>query len=266
MKRRYAAVAALGIVFLALGGCATPAAPSSSSSGGGSTDTSPSGTVTVFAAASLTDVFETIADEFRSQNPSIKVVFSFAGSSDLVSQLIEGAPADVLASADQDNMKKAEDGGIIAGTPELFASNTLQIVVPTGNPSGVEDFADLARGNVKVVVCAPQVPCGAATEKVEQSTGTVLKPVSEESSVTDVLAKVTSGEADAGLVYVTDVERAGDAVEGISFDGADSARNLYPISATKDSANPEGAAAFIAFVQSSAGQKILADAGFAPAS
>ncbi|MFD1715822.1 molybdate ABC transporter substrate-binding protein [Amnibacterium flavum] len=266
MRRSFSALAVIGAALVTLTGCSAPASteetPAASPTASESTL---SGTVTVFAAASLTDVFGQIADEFMAANPGTDIAFSFGGSSDLVSQLIEGAPADVFASADQNNMAKAVEGGVIAGEPELFASNTLSIVVPAGNPAGVEDFADLAGEGVRVVVCAPQVPCGAATEKVEAETGVALAPVSEEQSVTDVLAKVSSGEADAGLVYVTDVKRAGDAVEGIAFDASAAAVNLYPIAVTRGAADPETAAAFVAFVLGDTGQRLLAAAGFGAA-
>ncbi|HCB56736.1 MAG TPA: molybdate ABC transporter substrate-binding protein, partial [Arthrobacter bacterium] len=133
------------------------------------------------------------------------VTLNFAGSSDLVTQITQGAPADVFASADTKNMTKLSDAKLIDGTASNFATNVLEIAVPPSNPASISSFADLAKPGVKVVVCAPQVPCGAATETIEKATGTTLTPVSEESSVTDVLGKVTSQEADAGLVYVTDV-------------------------------------------------------------
>ena len=142
------------------------------------------------------------------------MTFSFAGSSDLVTQLQQGAPADVFASADTKNMDKATADNLVQGDPVNFASNTLEIAVPPDNPAKITSFADLAEAGVKVVVCAPQVPCGSATQKVETATGVTLKPVSEENSVTDVLNKVTTGEADAGLVYNTDVKSAGDKVAG----------------------------------------------------
>lgn len=124
--------------------------------------------------------------------------FSFAGSSDLVTQLTQGAPADVFASADTKNMDKARQAGLLAGAPVNFASNTLTIAVAPGNPKGIKTFQDLAKPGLNVVVCAPQVPCGSATQNVENKTGVTLTPVSEESSVTDVLNKITSGQADAG--------------------------------------------------------------------
>lgn len=219
--------------------------------------------ITVFAAASLKKTFTEIGKDFEAENPGSTVVFSFAGSSDLVAQLTQGAPADVFASADAANMKKATDGGLVAGTPTDFATNTLTIVVPPGNPKGVKGFADLARDGTKVVVCAPQVPCGSATEKVEAVSGTTLRPVSEESSVTDVLNKVTAGEADAGLVYVTDAAGAGDKVTAVPFPESSGAVNTYPIAVLKDSKQQELAQKFVALVTGAKGKAVLADAGFA---
>lgn len=221
-----------------------------------------SGTVTVFAAASLKATFTRLADEFEVGNPGTKVTLSFAGSSDLVTQITQGAPADVFASADTKNMAKLSDAKLTDGTATNFATNVLEIAVPPSNPASVASFADLARPGVKVVVCASQVPCGAATDTIEKASGVTLSPVSEESSVTDVLGKVTSGEADAGLVYVTDVKGAGDKVKGIALAEAGKAVNTYPIATVGSSRNKELAAAFIAMVTGTEGRKTLADAGF----
>lgn len=165
--------------------------------------------LTVFAAASLKSVFTELGKRFEDANPGATVEFNFAGSSDLATQLTQGAPADVFASADAPNMNKVVDAGLVHGDPVDFAANTLTIVTAPGNPKHITSFADLTKPGISVVVCAPQVPCGAATEKVEKATGVTLHPVSEESAVTDVLGKVTSGQADAGLVYVTDAKGAG---------------------------------------------------------
>ena len=216
----------------------------------------------VFAAASLKQSFTQIGEQFKTDNPGTSVEFSFAGSSDLVTQLTQGADADVFASADTKNMDKAAQAGLLAGDPVNFASNTLTIAVAPGNPKGIASFQDLTKDGLNVVVCAPQVPCGSATEKVEKATGVELKPVSEESSVTDVLNKVTTGEADAGVVYVTDVAGAGDKVTGVDFPESKDAVNTYPIAALKGSANAELAQKFIAYVTGEAGQKVLDQAGF----
>ncbi|WP_291048902.1 molybdate ABC transporter substrate-binding protein [Herbiconiux sp.] len=250
----------------------TLAACSSGSTGAPATSAAPAatetaaaleGSITVFAAASLKSTFTELADEFEAANPGVTVELNFAGSSDLVTQITEGAPADVFASADEKNMAKLTDGGLIeADAPVDFATNVLTIAVPPGNPAGIAAFSDLAKPEVKTVICAAQVPCGSATVTVEEATGVTLTPVSEESSVTDVLGKVTSGEADAGLVYVTDVIAAGDAVEGIEFPESGEAVNTYPIAPVTASANAEIAQAFIDFVTGSTGQGVLSAAGF----
>ena len=255
LPRAAAAALAAGAVLAALTGCSASAATSASSA-------EPSGSITVFAAASLKASFTEIATAFEEEHPGSTVELTFAGSSDLVTQISNGAPADVFASADEKSMARLADAGLIAGDPVDFATNTLEIAVPPANPAGIASFADLARDGVKTVVCAPQVPCGAATTAVETATGVDLRPVSEESSVTDVLGKVTSGEADAGLVYVTDVAAAGDAVVGIPFPESAQTVNTYPIAPVAGSAAPELAAAFTAYVAGDVGRTVLAAAGF----
>jgi molybdate transport system substrate-binding protein len=256
-----AATAASVTLLAGCGGSSTPAGQASSSAPAGS---SASGqTLTVFAAASLKATFTTIGQQFETAHPGTKVTFSFAGSSDLVTQLQQGAPADVFASADTNNMTKVVTDKLVAGSPVNFATNTLEIAVPPDNPAKVTSFADLSKPGVKLVVCAPQVPCGAAAEKIETATNTTLKPVSEENAVTDVLGKVESGEADAGLVYVTDVKGAGDKVKGIPFDESKEAVNTYPIAALTASKNAELAGQFVQLVTGTEGQQVLSAAGFA---
>jgi molybdate transport system substrate-binding protein len=235
---------------------------SAAPAGSGSATSQLSGTVTVFAAASLKATFTQLAHDFEAKNPGTKVTLSFAGSSDLATQITQGAPADVFASADTRNMAKLADAGLLDGTAANFATNILQIAVPPSNPASIATFADLARPGVKVVVCASQVPCGAAADTVEKTAGVTLAPVSEESSVTDVLGKVTSGEADAGLVYVSDVKGAGDTVKGIPFDEASKAVTTYPIATVGLSRNKDLAEAFIAMVAGDEGRKTLSAAGF----
>ncbi|WME24554.1 molybdate ABC transporter substrate-binding protein [Brachybacterium sp. GU-2] len=218
-------------------------------------------TLHVFAAASLQEPFEELGEQFESEHEDVTVEFSFAGSSTLVEQIQQGAPADVFASADTKNMDKLTDAGLEEADPVDFTTNTLRIAVPAGNPAGVTDLASLT-GDLNLVVCAPEVPCGAATETVEEAAGLEFAPVSEEQSVTDVLNKVTSGEADAGLVYVTDVEKAGDAVEGIDFPEAQEAVNTYPITTVDGSANPQLGQEFVDLVTGEEGQKVLAGYGF----
>ena len=249
--RRAAATALAVALAAAASGCAAP-------SGGGAPDKN----LTVFAAASLKAPFTALATKFEAGHPGTRVTLSFAGSADLSTQLGQGAPADVFASADQKNMAKVAGAALVEGAPRDFASNVLAIAVPPANPANIGSFADLARPGTKLVVCAAQVPCGAAAATIAAKAGVALKPVSEESAVTDVLGKVTSGEADAGLVYVTDVKAAGDKVKGVDFPESAYAVNKYPIAALKDSKNKELAAAFVALVSGAEGQQVLADAGF----
>jgi molybdate transport system substrate-binding protein len=261
------ALAVIGALAFSLAGCASSASGTSDvgtdpASAPATTAPELSGTITVFAAASLKATFTELATEFEVANPNLTVALNFAGSSDLVTQITNGAPADVFASADEKNMTTLTEAGLVSVTPVDFATNVLEIAVPPSNPANIATFSDLAKVGVKTVICAAQVPCGAATVTVETATGVDIQPVSEESSVTDVLGKVTSGEADAGLVYVTDVAAAGDAVQGIEFAEASEAVNTYPIAPVAASANPEAAAAFAAFVTSDAGLKVLAAAGF----
>lgn len=221
-------------------------------------------TLTVFAAASLQKPFEAIAERFEEDNPGVDVVLSFDGSQSLVDQLGAGAPADVLATADARTMARAEDAGTVR-VPQEFATNTLTLIVPAGNPAGVTGL-DSSLDGAKLVVCAPEVPCGAATEQLETNAGVELAPVSEESKVSDVRGKVESGQADAGIVYRTDAAEAGDRVEAIDIAGADEVVNAYPIAVTAD-AGADGqrfadAETWIRAVTSDWGRKIMADAGF----
>jgi molybdate transport system substrate-binding protein len=189
----------------------------------------------------------------------VEVRLSFGGSSDLVQQIQAGAPADVFASADTANMDKLGDDAV---DPAPFATNTLEIAVPPDDPAKVTRLADLGRSGLKLVVCAPEVPCGAATAAVARKAGVTLRPVSEEQSVTDVLGKVSSGEADAGLVYVTDVRAAGAAVKGVPFAESRSVVNTYPIAALQDGEHRDLARQFVGFVTGPDGRQVLADAGF----
>ncbi len=220
-------------------------------------------TLTVFAAASLTTTFEELEKTFEAEHPDVDVKLSFGGSSDLVAQLTEGAEADVLASADTKNMDKLVDAGLTDGEPVEFATNTLTIAVPPGNPAGVQDLADLGHDDLSVVLCAPEVPCGNAALEVAEAAGVTLAPDSEEQSVTDVLGKIESGEGDAGLVYVTDVTAAGDRVEGIAFPESADVVNHYPIAVVADTPRTELAREWVDLVLGD-GQAVLAAAGFGP--
>ncbi len=260
MKRSPLLMSVAALAALLLSGCASSAseeAPESSPSA-----EALSGDITVFAAASLTATFTELAEDFEAAHDGVTVTLNFAGSSALVTQLDEGAPADVFASADEANMTKAEDAGLVTGDPVIFATNVLEIAVPAGNPAGISDFADLAGDGVRLVICAPEVPCGAATVSVAEAAGVTLSPVSEESAVTDVLGKVASGEADAGLVYRTDVAGAGDTVEGIEFDESSAVVNQYPIALLDESTNSATAQAFIDYVTGETGTAALTAAGF----
>lgn len=220
-------------------------------------------TLTVFAAASLTKTFTELEKSFEKANPGVDVKLSFGGSSDLVAQITEGAKADVFASADEKNMTKLVDADLAEGDPQQFATNKLTIVTPPRNPGAITGLADFGDESKNIVVCAPEVPCGAAALKVAELAGVTLKPDSEEQSVTDVLAKVLSGEADAGLVYVTD---ASDdvAVDTESFPESDKVINDYPIVGVKDAASPDLAKKWIELVTGAEGQKVLEEAGFGP--
>ncbi|MGH3726424.1 MAG: molybdate ABC transporter substrate-binding protein [Mycobacterium sp.] len=248
---------------LTMSGCGSRTASDNGAGPGGTPDTTTS-TVTlhVLAAASLRGTFTEIGKSFETTHSGTKVDFTFAGSSDLVTQLTQGAEADVLATADSANMDKAWKAHAVVN-PVDFAANTLTIVVAPGNPKGIATFADLARPGLDVVTCAPQVPCGAATATASKDTGVQLNPASEESSVTDVLNKVIAGQADAGLVYVTDAKAAGDKIAAVSFPEARTIVNTYPIAVTANSRNTERANQFVETVTGDVGHKILAAAGFA---
>ena len=265
MKHLTRLLAGAAVLSLALAGCASAApspAPSQTSAAPETSAPPAETTLTVFAAASLTKTFTELGKTFEAEHAGVTVSFNFAGSSDLVAQIQQGAPADVFASADEKNMTKATDESLIAGEPVIFATNVLSIAVPPDNPAKITGLADLAKDGVKLVICAPEVPCGAATVKVAEAAGLTLKPVSEEAKVTDVLAKVASGDADAGLVYATDVAGAEGKVLGIDFPESAGAVNKYPIGTLAGSANGDLAAEFVALVTGATGQQVLADAGF----
>lgn len=262
-RRLTALAAAAGLSALVLTGCGGQtgggdAAASSPGSGSGNGEK----TLRVSAAASLTRSFDTLAEDFEKDHPGVDVSVNYGGSSGLAQQLTEGASADVFASADQKNMAKLTDAGLAKGEPRVFATNVLTLVVPQDNPAGIESFQDVVDKNIKLVTCAPEVPCGAATQKAEKANGATLQPVSQENAVTDVLGKVTSGQADAGIVYVTDAKSAGDTVKSIEIPRTGEAVNTYPIVALGKAKNPELAREFVDLVTGERGQKVLEDAGF----
>ncbi len=253
---------AMAAAALLAAGCSSTGSSDPKSDAAESGASTTSETLTVFAAASLEPVFTELAEKFESDNPGVQVVFNFAGSQALQEQIVEGAPADVFASANTTQMEPVVEAGLTTEDPVVFATNQLTIVTPPGNPKSVESFADLADPDILLAICAPEVPCGSATEKIESQTGITLSPVSEEQAVTDVLAKVQADEADAGLVYKTDAIDAGDTVERVDFDEAKDAVNDYPIATIADSANPELAAAWMELILGTDGQAALEQAGF----
>jgi molybdate transport system substrate-binding protein len=248
----------IGLAALALAGCGSSGSSTSSSV---SASGSPSGSIAVFAAASLTEAFTAIGRAFEAASPGTKVTFNFGASSALAQQITSGAPADVFAAASAKNMQQVVDGKA-ANASTAFARNVLEIAVPPGNPAQVAGLADLGEPGVKVVLCQPQVPCGALAQTVLGKADVTVEPVSLEADVRSTLAKVQLGEADAALVYVTDVTAARDKVKGIEIPADVNAATTYPIATLSDSKNTGLAQAFVAYVLSSAGQSELRKAGF----
>lgn len=259
--RRLAGLAA------ALGACALAGCSSSGSSTAPSTATSASsgtsgtGTITVFAAASLTGTFTQLGKQFEAANPGDTVKFSFGPSSGLATQITSGAPADVFASAAPANMSTVVKAGD-ATSPQDFAKNTAEVAVPPGNPGGVTTVSDLSKSSVKTALCQPQVPCGVVASQVFENVGITVRPVTLQPDVKSVLTQVELGNVDAGVVYVTDVKAAGSKVKGVTVPAGKNASTLYPIAAVNDSAHKSEAKAFVAYVMSPAGQKVLGAAGF----
>jgi molybdate transport system substrate-binding protein len=246
----------------AAGAAASTSEPPESSSPAGSL----TGDINVFAAASLTEAFEQIGDAFEAQHPDVDVVFNFAASSDLVTAIVDDeAPADVFASADQNNMDRLVDAGRNAGEPETFATNTLEIIVEAGNPLGITGVEDLADPDLIFVTCDPAVPIGAYTQQVLEAAGVSVTPASLEENVRGIVTKVTSGEADAGIVYATDVLVAGDEAEGVAIPNDINVVAEYPIAAVGDAPNVDGGAAFVEFALGDASQQVLSRHGFGPA-
>ena len=227
--------------------------------GGGAADATD--TVTVLAAASLTEGFTQIADAFEQANPGVRVVISFGPSSGLVSQVIEGAAADVLATANESTMAAAVGAGVV-GAPRVFATNALAIAVPASNPAGITDMAGLAAPGVLVAVCEPQVPCGVAAEQVIAASGLAIEPVTYEIDVKSVLSKVVLDEVDAGFVYATDIAAAGADVVEVAIPADSEVSVAYPIAVLAEPEQPEMAKAFVDFVLGEQGQGILAGFGF----
>ncbi len=259
----------LAVVGLVAGSCGSDDAdrapvtgPSATTDSSGTAMPAASGEVVVFAAASLTNAFTELGDAFMDANPDASVVLNFAGSSELVAQIIEGAPVDVYASADVVNMAKLTEAAANATDPVVFASNLSEIVVAPGNPLGIAGVEALGDDDLILVVCAPEVPCGRYATEIFDNAGVAPTPDSYEQNVRAVLTKVTIGEADAGIVYATDVTAAGDDADGVEIPADLNVVAEYPIVVTTEAPNPEGAQAFIDFVASDAGRSILAGYGF----
>lgn len=248
-----AAVAALGLALTACDG--------SSDSG---QQAPPARTLTVSAAASLTSVYQQLGNEFRAANPGTTVTFNFGGSDSLAQQVVQGAPADVLATASSRTMQTAVQAGKIQDEPVVYATNSLQIAVAPGNPRAIASLTDLTKPGVVSVVCAPAVPCGAAAEAAEKAAGVTLTPASEEQDVKGVLNRVQTGNADAGLIYVTDVRSAQGKVAGVDFPqaSAQGAVQSYPIGVVTGSANADLGRSWIQFVRGPQGTAALQQAGF----
>ncbi|MBA2812509.1 molybdate ABC transporter substrate-binding protein [Streptomyces sp. KM273126] len=270
--RRMLQVAGAGAAaLLALSACSSSDSGSdtgSDSAKAGSSDSSASpssklsGPVTVFAAASLKESFTTLGKEFEQEHPGTKVTFNFGGSDSLAAGITGGAPADVFAAASPKTMKIVTDAGDASGTPATFVRNQLEIATLPGNPDRISSLKDLTRSGLKVVLCDKEVPCGAAVQKALDASSLKLTPVSYEQDVKSALTKVELKEADAAVVYKTDVKAAGDKVEGVEFPESADAINDYPIALLKDAPNAGAAKAFIELVSSAEGQKVLTEAGF----
>jgi molybdate transport system substrate-binding protein len=260
MRRFILTIATLAAI--AVAGCSS----SSSSSSGGSAPSaspasSPTGTITVFAAASLMGTFTQLGQQFDTAHPGDTVKFSFGPSSGLSTEITSGAPADVFASASPTNMDTVVSAGD-AASPQDFAKNTMEVAVPPNNPGKVTSLNDLAKKSVKVALCQPQVPCGVVAAEVFKNAGIKVKPVTLQPDVKSVLAQVELGSVDAGMVYVTDVMAAGTKVKGVTIPANDNASTLYPIATISSSKEKSIAQAFVAYVLSPAGQQVLTAAGF----
>jgi molybdate transport system substrate-binding protein len=261
IRRTLAGLAVLAV--MSVSGCGSSSDTDTSTVDGAAPSSArASGTVTVFAASSLKEAFTTIGKDFEAANPGTKVTFNFAGSSALATQINQGAPADVFASASPTNLKVVTDAGNGEGTPTTFVKNQLVIAVPEGNTKAVKTLADLTKPGVKVALCAEQVPCGAAAKKALDLAGVTLTPVTLELDVKGALSKVTLGEVDAALVYRTDAKAAAADVDGIEFPESTGAINDYPIVVLKNAPNKAGAQAFRTYVLSDQAKTVLTQAGF----
>ena len=253
----------LGAAALALAACNSGSTPADSTASSEATQPARPVVLNVYAAASLTETFGELEKTFEAANPEVDVRINYAGSQDLVAQLGEGADVDVLATANESTMKKAADASQV-DEQTIFATNTLTLITTPGNPAGVTGL-DSSLDGVKLVICAPEVPCGKLTKTLTDALGVTLHPVSEEQAVTDVRGKVSSGQADAGIVYKTDALAEGDAVDTVEIQGADEAVNKYPIALVSASTKKDYGQKWIDLVLSTEGQATLEEAGFTPA-
>jgi molybdate transport system substrate-binding protein len=259
MSRIRAVVAAVIIGVVSTGMLA--ACSSSKNSSGGSSSNGISGTIQVFAAASLTEVFTDLGKQFEKDHPGTKVVFQFGASSALATNINQGDKADVFGSASPSNMQSVVDAGN-ASNPQTFAKNEMEIAVPPSNPGNVNSLDDLAKSGVKVALCQPQVPCGKTAQQVFSNAKITVKPVTEQPDVKSTLLQVENGAVDAGVVYVTDVKSAGSKVKGVVIPANVNASTAYPIAVVKASTNKPTAQAWVDFVLSGTGQSALKAAGF----
>ncbi|MFD3502705.1 molybdate ABC transporter substrate-binding protein [Streptomyces sp. NPDC058676] len=262
-RRTLQAVGAGATALLALSACSSSGSSEAESGAAGSGSSAKlSGTVTVFAAASLQESFTTLGKRFEEEHPGTKITFSFGGSDTLAANITGGAPADVFAAASAKTMAIVTDAKDAVGPPATFVRNQLEIATLPGNPHKVTSLKDLTESGLKVVLCDKTVPCGSAAQTALETAGLKLTPVSYEQDVKSALTKVELKEADAAVVYKTDVKAAGDKVAGVDFPESAEAVNDYPIALLKNAPNPAAAKAFIELVKSAEGQKVLTGAGF----
>jgi molybdate transport system substrate-binding protein len=262
VRRQLSTVAAVAAVAaLALAGCGWSSSGGAGATASASTSAALSGEINVFAAASLTEAFGTLGKQFEAAHPGTTVTFNFGPSSGLATQITQGAPADVFASASAKNMDQVVTAKA-AGTSTTFVKNVMEIAVPPDNPAKVTQLNDLAKPSVKVALCQEQVPCGTVARQVFTNAGITVKPVTEEVDVKATLSKVELGEVDAGVVYVTDVTSAGDKVKGVQIPDDVNASTSYPIATLTASKNPALSKAFVDYVLSPDGEAVLTAAGF----
>ena len=251
MRRVFVALAALAVLIAA----AQPAAAAAPK---------PSGEITVFAASSLTESFDAIAKQFEKKYPDVTVKFNYDASSNLATQINQGAPADVFASADQDNLQKTIDSGAVTPPPVVFTKNRLEIAVEKGNPKKIKSLADLQKSGLVVVLCADQVPCGKYAAQSLAMAGVTINPSSKEENAKATLSKVSIGEADASIVYVTDVKASKGTTSGVKIADKQNVIATYPMGVVKESQNATAAKAWVQYVTSKDGQKTLRKFGFLP--